>query len=115
MEEVMNQIMPYIMIILTAIAGYLATKIKGFIDARIDKENQNKLMDFVRLTVDYVEQIGIELKPEEKFELAKAKVLIWVNQKGITVSEDELEVLIEAFVHNLIKPLEGISVDLKEE
>lgn len=104
MEELINQIMPYIMIILTAIAGYIAKKIKEFIDARIDKENQSKLMNFVKLTVDYVEQIGIELKPEEKFELAKAKVLLWVNQKGITVSEAELEVLIEAFVHNLIKP-----------
>lgn len=108
MEELMNQIMPYIMIILTAIAGYLATQTKLFIDGKIDKQNQEKLMDFVRTTVEYVEQIGIELQPEKKFELAKSKILIWTNEKGIKVTEDELEILIEAFVHNLTlsKPLE---------
>lgn len=101
MEELMNQIMPFIIIILTAIAGYVATKIKAFIDSKIDKDKQDRLLKFIKVTVDYVEQIGIKLKPEEKFNLAKAKALIWINEKGITVSEDELEILIEAFVHNL--------------
>lgn len=101
MEELMNQIMPYVMIILTAIAGYLATKAKTFFDAKIDKDNQERLLQFVKATVDFVEQIGIDLKPEEKFELAKAKVLIWVREKGLNVTEEELQVLIEAFVHNL--------------
>lgn len=115
MNELMEQITPYLMIILTAIAGYLATKIKDFIDVRIDKENQEKLIAFIRSTVDYVEQIGVKLESEEKFELAKAKVLIWVKQRGFTVTDEELQVLIEAFVHNLAKPLEGISVGFKEE
>lgn len=101
MEELMDQITPYIMIILTAIAGYLATKIKVFFDSKIDKDNQERLLEFIAATVEFVEQIGIDLRPEEKFELAKSKILIWINQKGITVTEDELEVLIEAFVHNL--------------
>jgi len=111
MEELMTQITPYLMIILTAIAGYLATKIKAFFDAKIDKDNQERLMQFIKATVEFVEQIGIDLKPEEKFELAKAKVLIWINQKGLTVTEEELQVLIEAFVHNLTlsKPLEIVA------
>lgn len=128
MEELMNQITPYIMIILTAIAGYLATKIKSYFDAKIDKDNQERLMQFIKATVEFVEQIGIDLKPEEKFELAKAKVLIWINQKGITVTEEELQVLIEAFVHNLtlskplgiaaitdIDPGFGIPLEIKKE
>ena len=101
MNDLLNEIMPYVMIILTAIAGYLATRIKAYIDSKIDKDKQNQLLKFIKVTVDYVEQIGIKLKPEEKFELAKAKALIWINGKGLTVSEDELEILIEAFVHNL--------------
>lgn len=105
MEELMNQITPYLMIILTAVAGYLATKIKTFIDAKIDHEKQEQLISFVEKTVNYVEQIGFDLNAEEKFKLAKAKIVIWMNQRGITVTEEELEVLIEAFVHNLMKPL----------
>lgn len=101
MEELMAQITPYIMIILTAIAGYLAAKIKAFFDVRIDRDNQERLVQFIQATVEFVEQIGIDLKPEEKFKLAKSKVLIWVNQKGLVVTEEELEVLIEAFVHSL--------------
>lgn len=101
MNELLNQIMPYIMIILTAIAGYLATRIKAFVDARVDKDNQERLMGFISLTVDYVEQIGIDLKAEEKFQLAKSKIIIWIRQKGLSVSDEEIEVLIEAFVHNL--------------
>lgn len=108
MEELMNQITPYIMIILTAIAGYLATKIKAVFDAKIDKDNQERLLQFIQATVEFVEQIGIDLKPQDKFDLAKSKVLIWVNQKGLVVTEEELEVLIEAFVHSLTHtPKEG--------
>jgi len=101
MEELLNEIMPYVMIILTAIAGYLATRIKVYIDGKIDKDKQAKLLEFVGITVNYVEQIGFNLQAEQKFALAKAKILIWTKQKGLAISEEELEVLIEAFVHNL--------------
>lgn len=102
MNELMNQLMPYIMLILTAVAGYLATKIKSWIDTKIDAENQGKLLAFVGMTVEYVEQIGINLEAEEKFKLAKSKIILWMHQKGMTVSDEELEILIEAFVHNLL-------------
>jgi hypothetical protein len=104
MNELMNQLMPYIMLILTAVAGYLATLIKGYIDQKIDMDNQTKVMKFVKTTVEYVEQIGINMDAEAKYKLAKSKIIIWMNQKGMTISEEELEVLIEAFVHNLTAP-----------
>lgn len=110
MNELMNQLMPYIMTILTVIAGYLATKAKAWIDTKIDAENQGKLLAFVGMTVEYVEQIGVNLEAEEKFQLAKSKIIIWMRRKGIEVSEEELEILIEAFVHNLLPtniPKEG--------
>lgn len=105
MEELMNQITPYLIIILTAVAGYVATLIKGYIDQKIDMDNQTKVMKFVKTTVEYVEQIGINMDAEAKYKLAKSKIVIWMNQKGMTISEEELEVLIEAFVHNLAAPL----------
>ena len=101
MNELFELLSPYIMVILTAIAGYLATKIKLFLDAKIDRVNQERLMGFIALTVDYVEQIGVGLKAEEKFQLAKSKIIIWIRQKGLTVTEDEMDILIEAFVHGL--------------
>ena len=54
-------------------------------------------------TVNYVEQVAeaLEIKKEEKFELAKSKALEWLNLKGFTISEVELEILIEEAVRNL--------------
>lgn len=101
LNELLTEITPYLMIILTAVASWLATKIKAFIDSKIDKEDQERLVAFIESTVKYVEQIGVDIESAEKLELAKSKVIIWANQKGITVSDEELEVLIEAFVNSL--------------
>lgn len=101
LNELLTEVSPYLMLILTAVASYLAAKIKAFIDSKIDKDNQAKLLSFVESTVKYVNQIGVDLVNEEKLELAKSKVIIWANQKGIVVSGEELEVLIEAFVNSL--------------
>lgn len=111
MEELMNQITPYIMIIITAIAGYIAKQVKVYIDGKIDKQNQEKLMDFIRFTVDYVEQIGFNLDSEAKLNLAKEKVVTWSQTKGIPVSETEVDVLIEAFVHNLFQDHKGVMIN----
>lgn len=105
MEELILEITPHIVtllaLVITAITGYLATRVKQFFDSKFDKDKQEMLERYIKFAVDYVEQIGIDMGAEEKFNLAKKKVLAWVQDKGITISEEELEVLIEAFVHGL--------------
>lgn len=105
MELIMQEITPHLIalatILITAITGYFATRIKQFFDSKIDKDKQEMLERYVSMAVGYVEQIGKELESEKKMELAKQKVLVWANEKGVPVTEEELEVLIEAFVRGL--------------
>lgn len=104
MNELLNQITPFVMSIFTVIAGFIAFKVKQFIDEKITVEQQTAILRFIKATVDYVEQIGIELPGEAKFNLAKQQVVNYANEKGIVITENEIDVLIEAFVHNLKQP-----------
>ena len=105
MENLIQEITPHLLalatILITAITGYLATRVKMFFDSRIDKDKQEMIVNYVKFAVAYAEQIGIDLASEEKLSLAKQKVLAWAYEKGINITGEELEVLIEAFVHGL--------------
>lgn len=99
MEDLFAQLLPILGSALVIIAGFLGERLKSYLDLKMDAEKQSQVSDFVKFTVAYVNQIGIDLNPEEKFALAKDKVIIWASDKGITVSEMEVDVLIEAFVN----------------
>jgi len=101
MKEVTPMLVSILVVILSTLSVYVTTKVKDFVDSKIDASNQEKLIDFVALTVDYVEQIGVEIDAYKKFDLAKSKVVDWLNAKGLPVNDSEIEVLIEAFVHKL--------------
>ena len=104
MNELYLQLQPYILGILTIILGFLGTKLRTFLDEKIDKERQDKIRDIVKGVVDFVEQVAkvdIELKGKEKFELAKERALLILNEKGYIISEQELQMLIESFVLSL--------------
>ena len=107
MNELMQEISPYLMSILTVLVStlsvFLASKIKVFFDSKMEKDEQERLLRYVGLAVEYVEQIGKELDSEHKFELAKIKIVSWVEAKGLVVTDDEIEVLIESFVRGLKK------------
>ncbi|AMC94206.1 hypothetical protein AOC36_09490 [Erysipelothrix larvae] len=101
MQELLTQLTPLLMGIATIVLGYVATKVKTYVDSKLDIDQQEKIYKFVQSTVLYVEQIGVNLDGKEKLALAKEKVLIWANEKGITISDIELNILIEAFVNGL--------------
>ena len=71
------------------------------------KESLENNKEIVRASVEYVEQIGAHLKAEEKFNLAKDKALEFANDRGFTITETELDVLIEQMVFNFNKGYEA--------
>lgn len=101
-QELINALMPYLLsalgTILTAVAAWLGSKLGRYIDS---KKNSAELRNIVSATVKYVEQVGKALGSKEKLAEAKAKALQWAQEKGLSVSEVELEILIEAFVNEL--------------
>lgn len=81
--------------ILTAVAGFLATKLKALYEAKCDDETKRKT---VETCVKAVEQLYSDLGGAEKLERAKANILQILDQKGISISEIEMDMLIEAVV-----------------
>ena len=81
--------------VLTAIAGALGVWIKSLYTKYInDKTKEN----VVKVCVSAVEQLYKELHGEEKYNKVVESVVEMLEEKGITISELELKMLIEATV-----------------
>ena len=104
MNELLLELQPYLVGILTILLGYLGNKLRLFLDEKIEQEQQDKIKDIVKGVVAFVEQVAkfdLELVGKEKYNLAKEKAVLLLNEKGLVVSETELDMLIESFVLGL--------------
>lgn len=102
LKELLNLILPYALQILGAIAGILfimlSNKVNKFINSR---DNKDTIYAIIGHTVNYVEQVCKELKGKEKLEAAKDKIIKALNDKGIKLSDEEIEILIESAVKTM--------------
>lgn len=94
-EFIDNYGMTIVYALLTAIAGFIATKIKAIYEAKCDDETKKKV---VRSCVKAVEQLYNDLGGAEKLERAKANIIQILELKGIVISELELDMLIEEVI-----------------
>lgn len=104
MNELLIELQPYLIGILTVILGYVGNKLRLYFDAKIETEKQDQIKDIVKGVVAFVEQVAkvdVELAGKEKFNLAKEKAILLLNGKGFVISEVELDMLIESFVLGL--------------
>ena len=93
----MNEyLLEIIVAILTGIASFIGVKIKKLYEEYVNTKTKKDVVD---TTVKYVEQVYKDIHGEEKLNKAKDKALEWLNEKGITISDTELEILIEASVN----------------
>jgi len=100
MEILQNSIIEILGVILTGIASFIGLKLKALYEEKVNTETKKKIVED---TVKYVEQVtkDISITSENKKEKAKDKALEWLNEKGLTISETELDVLIESAVNTL--------------
>lgn len=105
---IQSNIFEIINTILIGVITFLGTKLKQTYDKYINDKTKKEV---VKATVEYVEQIcsTLEVKKTslEKFNQAKEKSIEWLNEKGISISETELEILIESAVNSFNKGLNG--------
>lgn len=90
--------------ILTAIAGYIGMQIKKIYEKHINDDVKKKV---VRDCVKAVEQLYKDLSGDEKKEKAIEGIREMLDEKGITISQIEMEMLIESAVsefNNYFKP-----------
>jgi transposase-like protein len=86
--------------IITAILTYIGVRIKNIYENHI-KDNLKK--NIIEDTVKYVEQLHSYKTCNEKHEIAKTNILILLSEKNISITDLELEILLESACNNLKK------------
>ena len=81
--------------IVTAIAGYIGIVIKNLYKRYIDDQTKKSV---VKTVVQGIEQMYKDLHGEEKLNVAIKNVTSMLGNKGITVTDLEIRMLIEAAV-----------------
>lgn len=101
MNELLIALQSHLITILGILLGYLGVRLSTFLNEKITKEKQEQIKNIVKGIVAFVEQVAkidVTLVGEEKFRFAKEKVILLLNEKGLTITETELDMLIESFV-----------------
>lgn len=96
LELIQNNLFEIVSTIILGIVSYLGAILKQKCEEYIDNQTKKSIVDN---TVRYVEQIYKDLHGSKKLEKAKEKAGVWLKEKGITISDTELEILIEASVN----------------
>ena len=109
----MNEVMDVFMSGVISLLGSVVTVAVGIITYKITKwgnkyiNNQNTKLTtqqkqaVVNSTVAYVEQVFKDIDGAQKLEEAKNKILTLLQEQGITITDEEMQVLIEAAVVGL--------------
>nr|DAQ00250.1 MAG TPA: holin [Caudoviricetes sp.] len=109
MNDFIQALTPALVSVAVVILGYVANIAGVAIKQVADKYEIKAKLDanktIVDMSVKYAQQVFKEAKGEEKYEQAKEKALEIMGQKGIHISDAELNMLIEASVANFKKGL----------
>lgn len=114
-SQVLNIILPAAATLLAAWFAVLGNKIKI---AYEEKANTEIKQNIVKATVAWVQQLYSALEGPEKLEKAVERASALLSEKGIPISELELEMLIESAVYGLKQGLTDVPIleeDKEEE
>lgn len=112
-NELLNQLMPTIITLLgtaiTAIAGYIATTIKNAYTKKVNNETAKTVVVDV---VKFVQQVYADLEGPEKLQKAIEQASNILQEKGIKITETEINMLIESAVYGI---KQGLTTEPKLE
>ena len=122
--DILNQcldiLLPAVASVIAVILGVLATKIKTTYNDKIQDETVRTI---VKSVVEWAQQVYQDCEGPEKLQKALEKASIILNEKGITISDEELNMLIESAVYGLKQGItstetllvEGTTEETKEQ
>ena len=94
--------------IVTFIAGYVALGVKALYTKLVNDKTKK---DVVKTCVKAIEQIYVDLHGEDKLNKCIIAASQMLNEKGITIGETELHLLIEAAVNEFNNKLDVIELE----
>lgn len=122
--DILNQcldiLLPAVASVIAVLLGVLATKIKTTYNDKIQDETVRTI---VKSVVEWAQQVYQDCEGPEKLQKALEKASIILNEKGITISDEELNMLIESAVYGLKQGItstetllvEGTTEEIKEQ
>lgn len=100
--DILNQcldiLLPAVASVIAVLLGVLATKIKTTYN---DKVQDETVRTIVKSVVEWAQQVYQDCEGPEKLQKALEKASAVLNEKGITISDEELNMLIESAVYGL--------------
>lgn len=100
-EEIISQyLIPALALLVSALFTWLGVKLRSLINkqkAKIESDEINNIIDKV---VMYVEQTSKDMTSSEKLNKALSSASLWLYEKGIKVTEEQLKILVESAVNN---------------
>ena len=94
-EIISNFLLPVIAAAVTGLAGFIGMQLKKIYQKHVDDKTKEAV---VRTCVKAVEQLYHDLGGPEKLEKAKDGIQEMLKEKGIAISELEMDLLIESVV-----------------
>ena len=122
--DILNQcldiLLPAVASVIAVILGVLATKIKTTYNDKIQDETVRTI---IKSVVEWAQQVYQDCEGPEKLQKALEKASVILNEKGITISDEELNMLIESAVYGLKQGItstetllvEGTTEETKEQ
>jgi len=98
MEAIQTELINLLFTVITVLIGMIGARLTGYLKKKGVLQQIENNKELVRIVVDAVEQSYQFFDGAEKFEMAKQNALTLLNEKGITITENELELLIESAV-----------------
>lgn len=101
MQEIIKEyLIPALSLLISALFTWLGVKVKSFINKQKEQIENEQIDNIIDRVVCYVEQTSKDLTSSEKFNKAMTSASSWLNEKGIKVSDTQLEILIESAVNS---------------
>lgn len=98
LNECLDIILPAIASVIAVLFGVLGAKLKSVYDTKIKTDTAKIVVDDV---VKFVQQVYKDLDGPEKLQKALTEASTILNEKGISISNTELDMLIESAVYGL--------------
>lgn len=120
LNQCLDILLPAVASIIAVLLGVLATKIKTTYN---DKVQDETVRTIVKSVVEWAQQVYQDCEGPEKLQKALEKASAILNEKGITISDEELNMLIESAVYGLKQGItstetllvEGTTEETKEQ
>ena len=101
MENIQVELVNLAVAVLTALVGLATKSVVSFLKKKgiVAQVQNNK--EVVSIVVKAVEQMYGQLKGEEKLNMAKMELIKLMKQKKIKMTEEEIDLMIEAMVKEM--------------